>query len=196
LLALTLPAASDTYAQLGIAAGLNFDRLGDISTQSGSANFDNATGYHVGLFYELGAAPISVRPGVFIRKAGDVKWDITGSSEEFDLTLIEVPVDVRVPLLHAPLVKPYIVGGPVVSFPKSNDDDAQHAFEDLLLSGSLGVGVEVHVPVIGLTLFPELRYAFGLSRFMKDAITVGGVEFNVEDQSRLNAVMLRVGVGL
>ena len=72
----------------------------------------------------------------------------------------------------------------------------EDAFEDLLISGSVGVGVEVALPAIGLRLFPELRYSFGLSRFMKDSFSVGGIEFDVEDHTRLNAVMLRLGVGL
>lgn len=192
-MAAAVPAA---HAQLGVAAGLNFDRLGDISTQSGAANFDNATGYHFGVFFDLGALPIAVRPGVFIRKAGDVDWNVTGVVESFDLTLIEVPIDVRIPLLQAPLLKPYLLGGPVVSFPRSNRDEIQDSFEDFLLSGSIGVGVEVKVPAIGLRLYPEVRYAFGVSRFMKDSFTIGGVSFDAEDSTRLSAVMVRLGVGL
>ena len=192
-MAAAVPAA---HAQLGVAAGLNFDRLGDISTQSGAANFDNATGYHFGVFFDLGALPIAVRPGVFIRKAGDVDWNVTGVVQSFDLTLIEVPIDVRIPLLQAPLLKPYILGGPVVSFPRSNRDEIQDSFEDFLLSGSIGVGVEVKVPAIGLRLYPEVRYAFGVSRFMKDSFTIGGVSFDAEDSTRLSAVMVRLGVGL
>jgi hypothetical protein len=193
VMAAMVPAAR---AQLGVAAGLNFDRLGDISTQSGATNFDNATGYHFGVFFDLGALPIAVRPGVFIRKAGDVDWNVTGVVESFDLTLIEVPIDVRIPLLQAPLLKPYILGGPVVSFPRSNRDEIQDSFEDFLLSGSIGVGVEVKVPAIGLRLYPEVRYAFGVSRFMKDSFTIGGVNFDAEDSSRLSVVMVRLGVGL
>ncbi|NNE46228.1 MAG: PorT family protein [Rhodothermales bacterium] len=193
VMAAAVPAA---HAQLGVAAGLNFDRLGDISTQSGAANFDNATGYHFGVFFDLGALPIAVRPGVFIRKAGDVDWNVTGVVESFDLTLIEVPIDVRIPLLQAPLLKPYLLGGPVVSFPRSNRDEIQDSFEDFLLSGSIGVGVEVKVPAIGLRLYPEVRYAFGVSRFMKDSFTIGGVSFDAEDSTRLSAVMVRLGVGL
>ena len=192
-LLLSVPGA---YAQLGVAAGLNFDRLGAIRTQSSAATFDNATGYHFGVFFDLGAAPITVRPGVFIRNAGDIDWNVTGVTESFSLTLIEVPIDVRIPILHAPLLKPYILGGPVVSFPRSDNDDVEDTFEDLLLSGSIGVGVEVTVPAIGLRLYPELRYAFGLSRFMKDSFSVGGLDFDVEDPTRLNSVMLRIGVGL
>lgn len=181
------------HAQLGVAAGLNFDRLGDISTQSGSTAFDNATGYHFGVFFDLGAAPISVRPGIFIRRAGDLEWELGGVSQTFDLTLIEIPVDVRVPLLAAPLVTPYLLAGPVVSIPRLGDDEV---FENLLLSGSIGVGVAIRVPVAGLRLYPELRYAFALSHYIKDTVTVAGVQFDVEEQSRLNAFMLRLGVGL
>ncbi len=182
--------------QLGVAAGLNFDRLGDIRTGSASTTFDNATGYHFGVFYDLGAAPISVRPGVYIRNAGDVDWNPTGTVESFDLTLIEIPVDVRVPLLHNPLLKPYVLAGPVVSFPRSDNEDVEDSFEDFLLSGSVGIGVEMSVPAIGLRLFPELRYAFGLSSFLKDSFAVRGVEFVVEEPTRLSAVMLRLGVDL
>jgi len=37
-------------AQIGVGAGLNFNDLDDIEAGSVDATFDNATGYHFGVF--------------------------------------------------------------------------------------------------------------------------------------------------
>ncbi len=184
------------HAQLGVAGGLNFDSFGDIETTSARGTFDNATGYHFGVFFDLSAAPIAVRPGVFIRDAGEVAFRLQETDQKFSLSFIEVPIDIRVPLLHAPLVSPYVLAGPVLSFPRSGNDEFDDSLEDLAISGSVGAGVKVTVPGAGLRLYPELRYAFGLSGFLKDSFEVGGVTFAAENTVRLNAVMLRLGVGL
>jgi len=61
LVLMVCSAPRESHAQLGVAAGLNFDRLSDIDAGSRSATFDNATGYHVGVFYDLGLGPPGVR---------------------------------------------------------------------------------------------------------------------------------------
>ncbi len=183
-LGLSVPA----HAQISIAGGLNFENFNDIDAGNARATFESASGYHVGLNINVGAGPISIRPGVYYRDLGDVDVEFGNLRGSFDLNMIEVPVDLRLKLGAAPVVTPYILGGPVFSFPTSGDDDFDESLEDLNISAALGAGLEVR------KLFFELRYGFGVSRFIKDDATLLGRTLNAEDESRLNSVMLRIGI--
>lgn len=186
-------------AQLGIAAGLNFDDIGDIDAGDREATFDNATGYHIGVFYDLAVGPLAVRPGLFYRDLGEVDASVeglVGVAQDFDVTLIEVPLDLRVRLAALPLIRPYALAGPVLSFASSDNESFDEALEDISVAANVGVGVEISLPIGGLTLYPELRYAFGISRFVdEEALTIGNATFTANDGSRLNTFMLRLGVG-
>lgn len=138
-------AAPTARAQLGIAGGLNFETIGDVKTTAATGTFDNATGYHIGIFYDLNTAFIAVRPGVFIRDVGEVAFRLKQAGEKVNLSFIEIPVDVRVPLLAAPLVKPYLLAGPVLSFPRSSDKEFDSSLEDLSVSATIGAGVQVAI---------------------------------------------------
>lgn len=187
-----LAAPSTASAQLGVGAGLNFESLDDIQGTNTRATFDNASGYHIGVFYDLGLGPAGVRVGLFYRDVGDVDVSISGVSDAFDLSMIDIPVDVRFNLTTTPFVRPYILAGPVFSFPSTGDAQYEDSLEDVSVSGNVGVGVSLDV--FGLTLSPELRYAVGVSRFMKEDASLGGVSFSAGDVQRLNSVMLRLGL--
>lgn len=191
----------DAHAQLGFAAGLNYDNFSDVDYQNGSKGvFESASGYHVGIFYDLAAGPLAIRPGIFYRQINNAQiqqaqaGDVT-VVQDFDLSMVEIPVDLRL-RLPLPLITPYALAGPVFSFPKSNSDDGgfDDNFKNLYVSASVGAGVEVSVPVIGIKAFPEIRYAFGLSGLMNDDVTIGGTTFTAEDSQRLNSIMLRLGI--
>lgn len=192
----------EAHAQLGFAAGLNYDNFGDVNYEDGSKGvFESANGYHVGIFYDLAAGPLAIRPGVFYRQINSAQveqaqvGDVVGVSQTFDLSMVEIPVDLRL-RLPLPLIAPYALAGPVFSFPNSSSDDSDFDdnFKNLYVSASVGAGVEVSVPVVGIKAFPEIRYAFGLSGLMEDDVTIGGTTFTAEDSQRLNSIMLRVGV--
>lgn len=197
VLAVALAGVPDAHAQLGIAAGANFDRLSDIEGDNDTGiNFDNATGYHAGLFYELGAGPLRVRPGVYYMDVGAFDFQEEGIqeevNEEFDLNLIEVPIDLRYQVFPFPLVKPYVTAGPVFRFNVSGDEGYNEAFKDFSFAGNVGGGLEIGLPGSSLRLYPELRYSFGVSSITEE-FQIGNVEFNADD-TRLNNFMLRLGV--
>ena len=86
---------------------MNFDSAGDIETTTNTSEnetLDNATGYHVGVVYDLGLDPVSLRPGLLYRNVGS--YDFTGVPEidpdEANVTAFEVPVDARVTVLPFP----------------------------------------------------------------------------------------------
>lgn len=190
--------AVPAQAQLGVAGGLNFESSDDIQNAAGSgseAAFDNSTGYHIGVVYDLSAGPISLRPGVFYRKVGtyELAGQTGGSSASYDVSVIEVPVDLRYTLLPTPVVSPYLLAGPMASFPRG-EDEFDEVTNDLSLSANIGAGVEISAPGLPFTLVPELRYEFGITKYVSDdEISVGdSVTFEPEDEPRFSAFSVRL----
>jgi hypothetical protein len=194
LLAVVMMAASPAKAQVGLTGGLNFNQLDDIEASTNvRANFQNSTGYHIGVFYDLGLGPIAFRPGLIYRQVGTYEFsDLPSGTEEINLNAIEVPLDLRWRILPLPLVKPYLLAGPVLTFPQSEDDF--DSTESLNLNADIGAGVEITLPGIGFTLMPELRYGIATSSFLQDEFEVNGVDVQPQDEARLNSIMLRLNV--
>ncbi len=192
LLAVLFWTPANSFAQLGIAAGLNFESMSDISGNR-DATFENASGYHVGLFYNMGAGPVGLRIGAYYRDVADVEIDRAGVVDAFDLTMIDVPIDLRFNLTATPLIRLYLFAGPVLSFPSSGNAEYDDALEKVSVAGNVGAGIAISVG--GITLYPEFRYAIGVSRFMKDKFEIGGFEFDSDEAQRQNSVMLRLGIG-
>ena len=192
ILLVALSAPSTAEAQLGVAAGLNFESIDDIQSTNGRATFDNASGYHVGVIYDLGLGPAGLRVGLFYRDIGDVDVSLSGVSDAFDVSMIDIPVDLRFNLTATPVIRPYVIAGPVFSFPSTGDSQYDDALEDVSVSGNVGVGLAIDA--LGVKITPEFRYAIGVSRFMKENASIGNVSFAASDVQRLNSVMLRVGI--
>jgi hypothetical protein len=171
---LAAPAASAQIPSFGAAAGINFASLGDAT----ATDLDNATGFHVGVYADLGIGPLSVRPGVFYVRAGRVLT----SDEQIDY--VAIPVDLRFST-GTPLVRPYALVGPEARIPTGEvfgEDTRSFA-----LAANVGVGVELG----GLVLpnaFAELRYGLDLSGLRDDP--------DVDESVKVNVVMIRVGVGM
>ena len=179
------------HAQLGVAAGLNFDELSDISGNR-EATFNNSTGYHFGVFFDTDSRPLALRIGAYYRDLGDVDVSLGELTDVFDLSMLDVAVDVRMTVLPTPVISPFISAGPVLSFPSSSNDAYKQSMESKTLSGNVGAGLMISLG--GLTLTPELRYAVGISRLLKDDFSIRGVEISTDELQRQNSVMLRLGL--
>lgn len=184
--------ASPAFGQgLGIAAGLNFSSQSDIRTSSVHATFENATGYHVGLDYQIGLGPLALRPGVIYQRIGDYHFP---SGEKLTLSDVEIPVDVELRPLPLPVVRPYVLAGPVLTFPRGQGD-LGNGVHGAALTGDVGIGLDISPPILGLHLMPELRYSKGLSDYLKKSFQVGGETIQPSSGSRRVAgVMLRLHV--
>lgn len=189
------------YTQgLGFAGGLNYDQLSDIEGTR-SATFDNATGYHIGLFYAFNVGMIGLRPGVFYVDVGDFEIDfednrpctVEGGCEDlFDLSLIEIPIDVRL-RLNTSVVTPYLLAGPTLRFANTSNDDLEEALKEFSMAGAVGAGIEIGPPGGMFRLYPEIRYTFGVDGVIDD-FTFLGAEFEADEEQQLNSIMLRLGL--
>jgi hypothetical protein len=181
--------AAPAQAQFGVSAGLNFDSLSDIeTTTSNNATVDNANGYHLGVVYDLGLGPLSLRPGFFYRKVGTYEFP----DETSDVTAWEVPVDVRLTVIPTPVISAYVLGGPNAFFPQG-EGEFDGGLKDVSYTFNIGVGADVSIPNVGLTLQPELRYEFGASNYIDEDFEVGGANFEASDR-KLSAFALRLNV--
>lgn len=185
-------------AQIGIGAGFNYDELEDVRTSTANATFEDATGYHVGVFYDLSLGPLALRPGVFYRRIGAYAFevpsgDLSDHIEEFDINLVEIPIDVRFRLMAVPLLKPYVLAGPVITIPQA-EGELSDGVEEAHMTADIGAGVEVQLPGLGFTLMPELRYGIGATRFFQDEFEIGDATITPQEDPRLNSVMLRLNV--
>jgi hypothetical protein len=177
--------ATPAHAQLGIAGGANFNDIGDIRSEGDQGRFENATGFHVGLFYDLALGPVAVRPGLFYMDVGTFEGE---GATEVDIDMVELPIDVRFRLATLPIVRPYLMAGPVFQLAREEDE----SFDNVNVAANIGLGTEISIPTVSLTLMPELRYAFGISRFT-DGFEFAGIEAESGGE-RLNSFMLRLGV--
>ncbi len=177
LLALLVAVAPAARAQLipsfGAAVGVNFASLGD----AGTLALDGSTGYHAGIYADLGFGGLSVRPGLFYVRAGSLLND-----ENVDY--VSVPVDLKA-AFPSPLVKPYVVAGPEFRFPQGSI--TQFNRRDFALAANVGAGVEVGGFLLP-NAFAELRYGLDLSGLRDDP--------EVDESVKVNLFMVRVGLGL
>ncbi len=190
--------ASAQINQFGFAAGLNFDRLTDVSLNNVDANFESKTGWHAEVWIDLSLLGIvTLRPGLRYIDAGQLfEGGLSGVvldvEDSFDITLVEVPI-----LVHfgfpAPIIKPYILAGPVLRLPIGVDNTIDDDLKSLTLAGELGFGLAI--PFAGSTLYPEIAFTFGLSSFTDDEIIIGFATFSTNDSQHLNTAMLRLGIG-
>lgn len=187
-----LGTASPAQAQLGVSAGLNFESAGDISTST-DATLESSTGYHVGVVYDLGLGPLSIRPGFFYRRLGQT-YELPSSFDQANANVAawEVPVDVRLSVLPLPLVSPYILAGPKASFMRSDFGELDDDLNDVSYSIAIGIGAEISLGS-AVTLQPELRYDYGATDYIDKTIQIGNTEFTQEDP-QLSAFALRLNL--
>lgn len=183
-------------AQFGLSAGLNFNQLDEIETETIQADLRNTTGYHFGIFYDLALGPVALRPGIMYRHIGDYRIaniDLPDQILEYDLNVIDVPIDLRLRLLPQSPVSPYLLAGPVISFPQA-EDEFDDGVEDVGLSADIGAGLSIEIPSAAITLMPELRYEIGTTPFIQDEFEVGDATIRPQDSPRLNSFVLRLNV--
>jgi hypothetical protein len=187
-------------AQFGIYAGANFDQISDIDiTEGGRAAFDSRTGWHVEAWVDLPLGPIGLRPSVRYMDAGQLYDGLRNDEDDnigddISINMIEVPLNLRYTFAASPVVSPYLTAGPVLRFPLTDEDDLNDDLESISVAGGVGFGLALRLG--GIRLYPEIGYTFGITRFVDEDFTVGGIDFQADEEQYLNSVLLRIGVGL
>jgi hypothetical protein len=193
LLAAALLFCSPAQGQIGFAAGLNFTSVSDLDGSSVQNTYDNASGYHIGVFFDLGAGPAALRIGAFYRELGSFDVSYGALRQTVDVTALDFPVDLRINVLATPVISPYVLAGPVFTVPRSSDESSNNSLEDFAVSGNVGFGIQFKAG--GLKLLPEFRYVVGVTSIVKDGFTLAGQNIGAEAKDqRSNSAMLRLGI--
>lgn len=187
-LACALP--STVGAQIGVLAGYNRDTLEEFLPENGFGLTDVADGYHVGVFLNFSLATFSIRPALVYHRMPDLIAIAGEERVRFDIDLLEFPLDFRI-RLPMPIVQPYVFAGPVLTFPSSSLSSVDGLLEARPVRAEFGVGIELD---IGLRLWPEVRYGFGLGSLMGSDVRVGSRVLRGEGDPRHDTLTLRLGI--
>lgn len=190
---LLVPAA---HAQLGFSAGYNFSKLTDIDLGSGLSSFENAEGWHAELWFDIPVGNLAMRPGLRYVAAGTI-FQFANDAEQnfrddFNISMFEIPIDFRF-RFNMQIATPFVTVGPVLRFPSGGADQID-GMRNASIAGGFGVGLELNFGLV--SIYPELKYAFGITRFTADEFAIAGRSFTTNDTQLLNGVLLRIGVGL
>ncbi len=185
-----------TQAQIGFSAGYNYNKLTDIDLGGGLSSFENASGWHAELWFDLPIGPLALRPGLRYMSAGSI-FEFANDAEanfrdNFNINLFEIPIDFRF-RFNMEVITPFITIGPVLRFPSGSKSEIS-GMHNVSVGGGLGFGIELDFGLF--MVYPEMKYTFGITQFTGEEFQIAGRTFTTTDTQLLNGVMLRVGVGL
>lgn len=181
-------------AQFGVAAGLNFDSADDIQLPTQDATLGNTRGYHVGVIMDFDLGPSHLRPGFFYRQVGT--YTFAGDAfddNQFELTAYEVPVDLRFDVLSTPNIRPYVLAGPMATFPQGEGEFGE-ATEDVTFSLNVGAGLSLGAETSTVRVQPEIRYEVLGTQFIRESFEIAGQQFEPEERPRFSSLSLRLNV--
>ena len=189
--------AASAQLRLGFVGGANFATLSDIRANNSSVSFDNATAFHAGIFIDASLGPLNLRPAIYYLNAGAL-FEGTNVFEEdnFDVAYVTVPVDVIFPFGLGPL-KPYFFLGPELRFftPSGVPEEIENSLETFVLNGTTGLGLQINIPGSSVTLYPHLRYSFGISSYTSARYQIDGVAIRA-NESNVRMWLLSLGIAL
>jgi hypothetical protein len=114
--------AQEAAGQLGFSVGVNYSKLSDINLGSGSTRFEDASGWHAEVWFDMPIGPLAMRPGLRYMQAGSVfefaNDATTNFRDDFNVNMFEVPLDFRF-RFNMEIATPYVAIGPVLRFPSA-----------------------------------------------------------------------------
>ena len=171
-----LTAIAQKDSGFGIKGGLNYNQNGDLIASVGDAAADvvegssGKIGYHVGVFGKIELAKIYIRPeAIYTRTTSN--YDVDGTSTDFNISKIDVPV-----LLGINLIGPlHVFAGPAFQYQVENDLEGfsiNEAEKDFTVGLHAGIGV--NLGRLGL----DVRYERGFSD--NEATFIGNNVSNID----------------
>lgn len=182
---LLTPEASRGQLLYSFSAGPNFSKLDlgledlqDIDDPLENLNYDFTVGFHLGVGTGVKVGPVYLRTGISFVNAGAI---FNGSTfledDEFDVNFITVPVDIKVNIPISERITPYISGGPEFRYRLNldvNEEDMEFVddLDRLIPTATIGAGVSIDLPVLGIGFSPELRYAIDFLGLVRGEVTI------------------------
>lgn len=180
VLCLAPAAQAQLIPSFGLTGGVNFGSLNDVA----GANLANSTGFHVGVYGDVGIGPLALRPALLYLRSGEVQAGASTVTADF----VTVPIDLKFQT-PTPVVKGYALVGPEFRFPVGEGGMAVNT-KSTNVAVNVGAGVSFNPPLVGPSGFLEVRYALDVSGFAES------LDPAVSDDYKLSLFMIRAGFGL
>ena len=191
LIAFMALASATGFAQkdsgFGVKGGFNYNQNGDLIASVGDAAADiiegskGKVGYHVGVFGKIELAKIYIRPeAIYTRTTSN--YDVDGTSTDFNISKIDVPVLVGINLI-GPL---HVFAGPAFQYQVENDLEGfsiNEAEKDFTVGLHAGIGV--NLGRLGL----DVRYERGFSNNEAEFIGTNVTDIDGRVDSRPSQVI-------
>lgn len=206
---LSLLAWAPVFGQVStsVSAGPNFtsldldtDKLREIDEGWGDIDYDPVIGFYLGFSTGVELGPVVVRSGLSFVNAGAIFDGSTFLDEdEFEVNFITLPIDLRIYIPVSERVRPYLSAGPEFRYRLHLDvDEADEDFVDdldrLTPAASIGAGVSIELPVLGIGVSPELRYAVDFHGLVSGDVTLQDEAVRIKETFK--ADMYRLGVAI
>ena len=180
-------------AQIGFSFGTNTNKLTEVDSFT---EFENAQGWHIGIWFDMPAGPLELRPGLRYVSAGSV-FEIANDAEsafrdDVNISVFEIPVDFRF-RFNMEIIRPFVALGPILRFPTGGGSDIS-GMKSMHVAGGFGVGLELRVSRV--ILYPELKYVFGITPFVDSEFQIAQRTYRSDNTQLLNGFMIRFAVGL
>ena len=157
-------------AGVGIKGGLNFANMSVKPVSEGMPDFENLTGLTGGLYFSLNIGFIGIEPEILYSRRG-LQWEEGTTNIKYELDYVEVPVLVKLNILPAGPVRPYVFGGPSYGYllkatgkltaaEGNESQDIKDMFKKSEWAAVFGAGIELKAIV---RLSVDARYHLGIS---------------------------------
>lgn len=187
----------DLDAGVGIKGGFTLSKFQMSSADPLPFSWANLPSYAGGLYFNIGLGLFSVQPEVLYTRMGG-RWEVDAdNSLEFRFDYLQVPVLLKINVVPAGPIRPFICGGGygaylikatgvmVVDGTPLPSEDIGDSYQKLDYGVVGGFGLTFKLP--GLAITVEGRYNHGLRNLYKDSL---------EGESMRNTSMMAlVGIG-
>jgi len=182
-------------AGVGLKGGLSLSKFQLASTEPPDFAFGNLRYFVGGLSLGLNLGIVSIQPEVLYTRMG-ARYAVDPDFLEYRFDYIQVPVMLRINVIPAGPVRPFICGGGYGSYlikatgvmesgGVRDEQDLADTFQKYDYGVVGGAGLAFHLP--GITLTAEGRYNLGLMNILKDP--------SVGESVKNRSIMALVGIG-
>ncbi len=182
-------------AGVGLKGGLSLSKFQLTSTEPPDFAFGNLRYFVGGLSLGLNLGIVSIQPEVLYTRMG-ARYAVDPDFLEYRFDYIQVPVMLRINVIPAGPVRPFICGGGYGSYlikatgvmesgGVRDEQDLADTFQKYDYGVVGGAGLAFHLP--GITLTAEGRYNLGLMNILKDP--------SVGESVKNRSIMALVGIG-
>ncbi len=189
-----------TRWHFGFTFGPEFTKV-DMAFEDGRRpELDAVVGFHLGMAFGFEVGPFTLRTGLNFVNAGALFDGTTFlARDEFDVSFLTLPIDLRLAPFGGRHVRPYLFAGPGFRYGLDLKERPISLRNDIRLLDATfeaGVGISLRIPRVPIRFSPEIRYVsdlFGI--YSGELETDDGGVISTAESVKANALRLGVLLG-